>query len=174
MNETTRLTKAFLMLPLLLLITLATGTPVEAMGRVSKVVDGDTFNLSIPVIALLITLVTFFIALVGIVYQFGRKLGELEGIKKVIESKMESLDQKYITSGKIEKVELDIERLSTESKAENEVVREHIYQINNILSDNSIAFKARCEKSESRIKSFEDEMKAHKEHHPPAYKSSID
>ena len=42
-----RLTKAFLMLPLLLLIALAAGAPDEAMGRVSKVVDGDTFDVTL-------------------------------------------------------------------------------------------------------------------------------
>ncbi len=42
-----RLTKAFFMLPLLLLISLAAGAPDEAMGRVSKVVDGDTFDVTL-------------------------------------------------------------------------------------------------------------------------------
>ena len=42
-----RLTKAFLMLPMLLLIALAAGMPDEAMGRVSKVVDGDTFDVTL-------------------------------------------------------------------------------------------------------------------------------
>ena len=42
MNEPMKLTKAIFMLPLLLLIALAAGAPDEAMGRVSKVVDGDT------------------------------------------------------------------------------------------------------------------------------------
>ena len=41
------LTKAFLMLPMLLLIALAAGVPDEAMGRVSKVVDGDTFDVTL-------------------------------------------------------------------------------------------------------------------------------
>ena len=42
-----RLTKAFLMLTMMLLITLAAGAPDEAMGRVSKVVDGDTFDVTL-------------------------------------------------------------------------------------------------------------------------------
>ena len=42
-----RLTKAFLMLTMMLLISLAAGTPDEAMGRVSKVVDGDTFDVTL-------------------------------------------------------------------------------------------------------------------------------
>ena len=40
-------TKAVFMLSMLLLITLAAGAPDEAMGRVSKVVDGDTFDVAL-------------------------------------------------------------------------------------------------------------------------------
>ena len=47
MNETMKLTKAILMMHMLLLIALAAGTPDEAMGRVSKVVDGDTFDMTL-------------------------------------------------------------------------------------------------------------------------------
>jgi micrococcal nuclease len=48
-DEIMRLTKAFLMLPLalLLLISLAAGAPDEAMGRVTKVIDGDTFDVAL-------------------------------------------------------------------------------------------------------------------------------
>jgi hypothetical protein len=46
-NKTMKLTKGFLMLPMLLLIALAAGAPDEAMGRVSKVVDGDTFDVAL-------------------------------------------------------------------------------------------------------------------------------
>ena len=42
-----RPTKAFLMLTMMLLISLAVGAPDEAMGRVSKVVDGDTFDVTV-------------------------------------------------------------------------------------------------------------------------------
>jgi micrococcal nuclease len=49
MNETMKLTKACFLLSLatLLLITLAGAAPDEAMGRVSKVVDGDTFDVQL-------------------------------------------------------------------------------------------------------------------------------
>ena len=47
MNEFMKLTKAIFMLPLLLLIALAAGAPDEATGRVSKVVDGDTFDVTL-------------------------------------------------------------------------------------------------------------------------------
>ena len=40
-------TKAIFMLPLFLLIALAAGAPDEAMGRVTKVVDGDTFDVQL-------------------------------------------------------------------------------------------------------------------------------
>ena len=42
-----RRTKALFMLSMLLLIALAAGAPDEAMGRVSKVVDGDTFDVTL-------------------------------------------------------------------------------------------------------------------------------
>ena len=42
-----RPTKAFLMLTMMLLISLAACAPDEAMGRVSKVVDGDTFDVTV-------------------------------------------------------------------------------------------------------------------------------
>lgn len=42
-----RLTKAFFVQPMLLLIALAAGSSDEAMGRVSKVVDGDTFDVTL-------------------------------------------------------------------------------------------------------------------------------
>ncbi len=47
MNASMKLIKAIIMLPLLLLIALAAGTPDEATGRVSKVVDGDTFDVTL-------------------------------------------------------------------------------------------------------------------------------
>ena len=41
-------TKAiFVVLPLFLLIALAAGAPDEAMGRVTKVIDGDTFDVQL-------------------------------------------------------------------------------------------------------------------------------
>ena len=42
-----RPTKAFLMLTMMLLISLAACAPDEAMGRVSKVVDGDTLDVTV-------------------------------------------------------------------------------------------------------------------------------
>ena len=40
-------TKAIFVLPLFLLIVLAVGAPDEAMGRVTKVIDGDTFDVQL-------------------------------------------------------------------------------------------------------------------------------
>ena len=40
-------TKAIFVLPLFLLIALAVGAPDEAMGRVTKVIDGDTFDVQL-------------------------------------------------------------------------------------------------------------------------------
>jgi micrococcal nuclease len=40
-------TKAIFVLPLFLLIALAVGAPDEAIGRVTKVIDGDTFDVQL-------------------------------------------------------------------------------------------------------------------------------
>jgi len=40
-------TKAIFVLPLFLLIAMAAGAPEEAMGRVTRVVDGDTFDVQL-------------------------------------------------------------------------------------------------------------------------------
>jgi micrococcal nuclease len=47
MNETMRRTKALFVLSIMLLISLAAGAPDEARVRVSKVVDSDTFDVTL-------------------------------------------------------------------------------------------------------------------------------
>jgi endonuclease YncB( thermonuclease family) len=47
LNETTKLLRSIFLLLLLLLIALAAGAPDEAMGRVTKVIDGDTFDVQL-------------------------------------------------------------------------------------------------------------------------------
>lgn len=47
MNEFMKLTRAFLIMHLLLLIALASGAPDEATGRVVHVTDGDTFDVQL-------------------------------------------------------------------------------------------------------------------------------
>jgi endonuclease YncB( thermonuclease family) len=47
MNRTLKQTKTLFLLSLLLLVALETSSPDEVTGRVSKVVDGDTFNVTI-------------------------------------------------------------------------------------------------------------------------------
>lgn len=47
MNEFIRLTGAFFILQLLLLVALASGAPDEATGRVVHVTDGDTFDVKL-------------------------------------------------------------------------------------------------------------------------------
>ena len=42
-----KLNKIGLMLPLLLIVSMSAGAPDEAYGRVSKVVDGDTFDVAL-------------------------------------------------------------------------------------------------------------------------------
>jgi len=47
MNRTLKQTKTLFLLSLLLLVALETSSPDEVTGRLSKVVDGDTFNVTI-------------------------------------------------------------------------------------------------------------------------------
>jgi endonuclease YncB( thermonuclease family) len=47
MNRTLKQTKTLFLLSLLLLVALETSSPDEVTGRVSKVVDGDTFDVTI-------------------------------------------------------------------------------------------------------------------------------
>ena len=47
MNRTLKQTKTLFLRSLLLLVALETSSPDEVTGRVSKIVDGDTFNVTI-------------------------------------------------------------------------------------------------------------------------------
>ena len=47
MNRTLKQTKTLFLLSLLLLVALETSSPDEVTGRLSKVVDGDTFDVTI-------------------------------------------------------------------------------------------------------------------------------
>lgn len=114
------------------------------------------------------------IAFIGYIFNIHQKVSKLEQAKEIYAEKLKTLELKYDTSEKVKKIEYDIERLNIESKAEKEYVREHVYNIINLLSDRSNSIDARCERLESRIESTEDEMNAHKEVHPSAHKSSVD
>ena len=57
----------------------------------------------------------------GILYKFGQQVGEIKGIKQVIEAKLESIDEKYNTSEKIQRIELDIQKLESEKSNKDDV-----------------------------------------------------
>lgn len=57
----------------------------------------------------------------GILYKFGQQVGEIKGIKQVIEAKLESIDEKYNTSEKIQRIELDIQKMDSKKSNKAEV-----------------------------------------------------
>jgi uncharacterized protein YlxW (UPF0749 family) len=91
-----------------------------------------------------------FIVLSIYIYRIAQVVNDSEKNKGIIDGKIQLLELKYETSEKMKKLELDIERLSIEIKAEKEYVREHL----EILE--------KCEKLESSIKSLEDGMRVRK------------
>jgi hypothetical protein len=101
------------------------------------------------------------LVIIRYLYKVIQNVGELKHAKEIYDEKLKNLEQKYDTEEKIKTIEINIAKLSTESIAEKEHVREH-----------SINLEAQCTKLESRIASLEEKMKDHKEHHPPAQRSS--
>ena len=104
-----------------------------------------------------------------------QKVSELEQTKKIIDARLEVLDQKYNTAEKIQKIELNVAEkiqnieLKVESKTDKDYVNMHVYGITEMVSklDAKLdALKIQREELDSRIKSLNDEMKAHKAHHP--------
>jgi hypothetical protein len=106
------------------------------------------------------------LALVVYFIKFSRKISNLEASKETYDAKIEALKEKYETSEKIKKIELDVEKLSAEVKAEKEYVREHIFNTINLIGDESTRLNKNSEKLESRIESLKEEMKNHKINHP--------
>jgi hypothetical protein len=133
-------------------------------ANTTQAVTTSNYDLNL---AAIIAAIALGITITGIIYKLGHLIGEIKGIKQVVDANFETLSQKYIMSEKIHNIELEVKRLSTETTNEKEVVKEHVYSITNLLYDKSNTLESRCEKLEIQIKSLEDEMKAHNEHHPP-------
>jgi len=132
----------------------------------------------------LLALIVYFIKALG-------KISYLEASKETYDAKIKALEEKYETSEKIKKteldvkqlsadvtaekeyvrehikkIELDIKQLSADVTAEKEYVREHIFNINNLISNRSTVIDKKFEGLESRIESLKEEMKTHKINHP--------
>lgn len=59
-------------------------------------------------LAAIIAAIALLITLLGILYKFGQQVGEIRGVKQVIEAKLEFLDQKYNTKEEIQKIESNL------------------------------------------------------------------
>ena len=109
-----------------------------------KIIEAVVANYQVIIAAIAFSVLLIYI------YRISRVVNESEKDKGIIDGKIKLLDLKYETSEKIKKIELDIERLSIEIKAEKEYVREHL----EILE--------KYKKLESSIKSLEDEIRVRK------------
>ena len=80
-----------------------------------------------PNLAPIIAAIALLLALGGIIYKYGQQVGEIKGIKQVVEAKLESIEEKYNTSEKIQLIELNIQKKESE-------VNIYINEITNHLS----------------------------------------
>lgn len=74
--------------------------------------------------AAIIASVALLLTLFGLLYKFGQQVGEIKGIKQVIEAKLESINQKYNTTETIQKIELIIK-----DKVDRDYMDSHIGQL---------------------------------------------
>jgi SMC interacting uncharacterized protein involved in chromosome segregation len=88
-----------------------------------------TNDLNFQALSILIGAITVIISISILLYNVGRKLGELEGIKQVMNSNLESLNQKYIISEKIQKAELKIQKVEVENQNDRENIKTQISKL---------------------------------------------
>jgi hypothetical protein len=80
-------------------------------------------------LAFVITTIGFLITLFIILYNVGKKLGELEDIKDVIDSRLLLLDEKYKTNEKIQEVDKKLETFKIQTNAERAADKETILAV---------------------------------------------
>jgi predicted Holliday junction resolvase-like endonuclease len=75
-------------------------------------------------LAAIIALIALLLALIGILYKFGQQVGEIKGIKEVVNANLESLNQKYNTTEKLQKMDLNLENMmKSHNDLENRIKR---------------------------------------------------
>jgi len=87
-------------------------------GTTTNDLNYQALGVIIAATALIITLA---VTLATFLYKYGQQVGEIKGIKQVIEAKLESIDEKYNTSEKIQRIELDIQKLESEKSNKDDV-----------------------------------------------------
>jgi hypothetical protein len=63
--------------------------------------------------------ITLAITLLALIYKYAQQVGEMKGIKEVIDAKLESIDQKYNTTEKLQKIELDVQKKANRDSVED-------------------------------------------------------
>jgi hypothetical protein len=114
-------------------------------------------------LAVIIAAIAVLITLLGILYKYGQQVGEFRGIKQVIEAKFESFNEKYITSEKIQNIELKIQKieLNIENKIDKDNVNTHVYEITNQLSKLGEEIEALKKQKDDLKKEFENHQILH-------------
>ena len=77
----------------------------------SEIATSTAFNssqYSYQNMTLIFAAITFLITLFALVYKYGQHVGEMKGIKEVIDAKLESIDQKYNTTEELQNIELNV------------------------------------------------------------------
>jgi hypothetical protein len=71
-------------------------------------------------LAAIIGSISLLIILLGVLYKYALQLGELKGVKEVIDAKLKLIDEKYDTSKKIQDVELKFQAVELKVQAVNQ------------------------------------------------------
>jgi hypothetical protein len=131
-------------------------------------------------ITVIFAAITFTITLFALVYKYGQHVGEMKGIREVIDAKLESIDQKYNTTEKLQKLELDIKDKVSKDYVDtnideieselnglvNEIARlkaQTDVDINNIYANMSDFDKDLSE----RVKVLDEKFALHSDRHQP-------
>ena len=65
----------------------------------------------------IISIISVIIILLGFLYKYGQQLGELKGVKELIDAKLKVIDEKYNTSEKIQTLVLKVQAVELKVQA---------------------------------------------------------
>ena len=125
----------------------------------------------------IISIISVIIILLGFLYKYGQQLGELKGVKELIDAKLKVIDEKYNTSEKIQTLVLKVQAVelkvqaveskvqAVELKVQDKISRDdfnaHIYEIVNKLS----AMGEEIETLKKQNEDLKKELEQHKNWH---------
>lgn len=115
----------------------------------------------------IISIISVIIILLGFLYKYGQQLGELKGVKELIDAKLKFIDEKYNTSEKIQNIHLIVkdkisrDELNTRDKIIRDDLNTHIYEIVNQLLAMSEEIKTLKKQNEDLKKELEQHKNLH-------------